>query len=607
MTGPIYYDVETNSEHAPYADLTLVGWRWESGETETFKAPFGKDQIERMQTVLGDPNLIKIGFNNMNFDNIVLYNHDIPVNPENCEDGYLLAKCVFPAMPTYGLKFLCWWFTGDPHWQEFEYEQAVGPHRKFDGIVVPELERYHEHDFEQHQIVWKAAMEELRNIGNPAVAEAYQIDRHMGVVLEQMVFDGGLHIDVPACEKLIAINQEKARRLTKAVQKLSNGRITNPNSSKQVGAYLAMEEQMDLELTKTGEFALRKEHLEKFRTNSPVARCMFYIRKVNANNKYCENYRDAALGTDAGGWIPTSYSFSRAATGRTTSSSYYKINFQNPNKTAKKLIRIPDGFEGWFIDSTQIENIVHIYESGDEDRRAAYEADPDWSEYVWLCNRILGTNLSKGELDAIPSKQVSNWSVYKQYKTIKLALNFGMGIKLFCKITGIERGVASKLFNTIHEACPAMRSLQDRVASDLRTQGYVQDVFGHLYTGPVERAYKVVAYLIQGCGTGSLPKAQLYANYRTLQGWTEQCREWGLIKSDEFAGVLCGMTHDETFGLLNNKLGREIRKTILSDLMYNMTERFSPKFDNIPLRAKLYLSRTTAAAAKEIDIKKLWE
>ena len=39
-------------------------------------------------------------------------------------------------------------------------------------------------------------------------------------------------------------------------------------------------------------------------------------------------------------------------------------------------------------------------------------------------------------------------------------------------------------------------------------------------------------------------------------------------------------------------------------MYFVMTEMFSPLFDNIPLRAKVYLSRTNAKAAKQIDLDK---
>ena len=283
-------------------------------------------------------------------------------------------------------------------------------------------------------------------------------------------------------------------------------------------------------------------------------------------------------------WIPRQYSFSNARTRRTTSNSFYKLNFQNPTKDAKKVQKVPDGWAGLWIDATQVENVVHIYESRDRERRQAYEADENWNEYVWLCNQILGGERTKKELDAIPSPQFPGWSIYKQFKTIKLALNFGMGVDKFCLKTGVDKKTGRDAFNTIHRACPAIKRLQDRVADDIRRCGFVQDVFGHIYQGTPRAAYKVVAYLVQGTGTASLPKAQMAANLRTL-------RKWGGPDVCHFSGT----THDETEFRFNlRKLTPEQCYEITQELMFNMTTLLSPKFDGIPLRAKPAFSRTHA-------------
>jgi hypothetical protein len=107
--------------------------------------------------------------------------------------------------------------------------------------------------------------------------------------------------------------------------------------------------------------------------------------------------------------------------------------------------------------------------------------------------------------------------VYKEYKTAKLSLNFGQGARAFSERLGLDISAGKAIFQDIHCACPAIKRLQAKVEHALVRDGYVQDCFGHIYTGPIEEAYKVVAYLVQGCGTGSLPKAQVRANWETLR------------------------------------------------------------------------------------------
>lgn len=605
----LYYDVETDSEHPQYANLSLVGILVEDpGQDDdnsvlTWEAPFTEEKIMEIRWILCAADVRRVSFNNLNYDDIVLHNHGITVPEKGTEDAMLAVKTVHPDMPAHGLKFLCWYLFGDFHWEEFAMKQSGG---RFDGVVTEELKAYHRKDLEQHRDVWKWIEGDAYS---PRHLEAYKLDMGMKFPLQEMTFEGGVYVDVPRAETTLASLEIKKAQIQIAMGIETDGKIKNANSNRQVGKYLAEIEDFSLNLTATGEFQVKKKDLaditgmtdEEMRAWSPgdklpvdfssVALLAWQMKDNENVRKYVKNYHAAAVGTGQGNWIPSAYSISRAATRRTLSKSFYKINFQNSTESIDSFKLVPPGYLGWYIDSTQVENVVHIYESNDIARRASYEAESEWNEYVWLCNRVLGTNLTKKELDAIPSKQVPHWSVYKLYKTVKLALNFGMGVKKFCATLNIPESVGKAIFDDIHKACPAIRYLQRKVATNLERNGFVQDVFGHVYKGRED--YKVVAYLIQGCGTGSLPKAQMRANYDTLHSWSETM---GVN-----VGPLSETTHDENGGFLRLDLGEEVIRTILTELMENMTSKFSPKFDDIPLRAKLYTSITNKADKKKYE------
>lgn len=595
-----WYDVETTNEHPCYCELILIGVLVEETDKadviHVWEKPFTEEKINEARTILYAEYDERVGFNNLNFDDLVLYNNDVEIPEKNTHDAYIAIKTCFPGLPSFALKFLCWHLLGDAHWTQFELNQ-VG-HKWGEGVVTPQLRAYHRHDLEQHRAIWDFVKDK---VGQSEHWDAYQLDMGMKLPLQEMIFDGGIHVDVPKCQETLANLQKKKSILQLEATKLTEGKIKNINSNKQVADWLSNVEDWALDLTETGEFQLKKKDLleiigfeDESKTRawqvgqscaiSPVAMLAWQMRDNETLRKYVTNYNHAAICTDMDSWIPSSYSISRASTRRTLSKSYFKINFQNSTEDIEKFKIIPKGYLGWGIDSSQIENVVHIYESCDWARREAYESDPDWNEYVWLCNRILGTNKDKKELDSIKSSQVPHWSIYKVFKTAKLSLNFGQGATAFSKKLNLDIKTGRRIFGEIHEACPAIKELQNGVENEISTKGYVQDTFGHIYTGYAEEAYKVVAYLIQGCGTGSLPKAQLRANYNTLHRWSQDL--------GTSVGPLVSTTHDENTGLFKLDLGYEVITSILQELYHNMTKKFEHKFNGIPLRAKLYLTTT---------------
>lgn len=606
-----FYDIETTDQFAPYTELQLiVAQVGLEGKPYVVRSPL---QIRDFKKRLANPRILKFGWNNKSFDDIVLYRHGYPICENNSHDLMLACKTVAPHLASYSLKFVNWHYFADPHFPEMEFERAALK----EGINKwnyrgPEYEAYALHDIAQTAAMFRLFWDVVIR---PTHWQAYLLDLSQGEPVKEMELEGGLYIDPEDLEVRIAALQNEKMYWEQRAFQLSDGRVENPNSPKQIGLYLDSKG-FDLELSDNGAFSVPKSVLldlldldNPANDRNSVARCTYEVRKVNSSLKYYENYLEALHHSKdhlARHWIPIQLSISNARTRRYTSNSKYKLNFQNPDKEAKKVQLVPSGYLGVWIDSTQVENVVHIYESSDIQRRRAYEADPDWNEYVWLCNRILGGKRGKKELDSIPSPQVPNWSIYKQFKTIKLALNFGMGVAKFCKSCGVDERTGLHMFGLVHDACPAIHYLQRKVAEDLARYGHVTDAFGHIYTGSIRAAYKVVAYLIQGCGTGSLPKAQIRANYDTLREYDGYVQGHAGSRSPEHsqfkAGIMCGTCHDENSLRLRLTLGKSTIMEVLKKLMYNMTDRFSPKFDNIPLRAKLYLSRTTCEEAEEVNI-----
>lgn len=606
----LFYDIETDHQYAPYTTLKMIGYQIGLRGKRKLAMVAGQatEHHPEFLATLQKEEVLKFGWNSMSFDNIVLRRYDYVIPEANLHDLMLVFKTIAPQLPSYSLKFCNWYYFNDPHFPEMELERWAMKNDRDKWEGPPELVGpYCLHDIFQTKEMFRLGWD---HVIKQEHWDAYLLDISQGEPVQEMMMEGGVVLDSVDLTKRIATLQYARLGWEQEAYIVSKGRVENPNSAQQLGRYLASEGFV-LDLTNSGEYSVPKEELldiidleDESRDQDRVARCAYEVRKINSSLKYFENYLEALNHCPdhfERGWIPLSLSISNARTRRYTSGSLYGLNFQNPNEAAKSVQLVPQGYLGVWLDSTQVENVVHIYESADRDRRLAYTLDPDWNEYVWLANQILGGNRSKKELDSIPSPQVPHWTVYKQWKTCKLSLNFGMGYAMFCKRAGIEETIGKRLFETVHEACPAIHRLQHRIAHDLQTKGKVTDVFGHIYTGNIRKAYKVVAYLIQGTGTASLPKVQIRSNYNTIHEFDEHLTTGPLHP----AGHLCGTTHDENALRLRLDLGSDTIIAILQKLMFNMTDKYSHKFDGIPLRAKLYLSRTTAKEAQEVKIEDL--
>lgn len=601
----IFYDIETDHQFASYAKLKTIAWQEGiNGEPKMIRSLADR---QAFQLKLRAPDVIKVDFNGCNFDRIVLLRHGYQINWMNFHDLFFIFKTINPRLPSFSLKFINFYFLGDPHFPQGILEDWMNENNAPMHMAPAKiLHDYNMWDVTQTKNIFRLGWDVVIR---DEFWNAYGQDLMIGEPLYEMETEGGMYLNRQECSFRLHLLQKEIQHQTKRALELTGGIVQNANSSPQLGKYFTEYDNLEIELTADDNFRVDKAFLLSIRDRNPLADCAYRIREANAAIKYFENFLRALddssyKETQSRSWIPIQLSASAARTRRFTSQSLYKLNFQNPSSDADIVNIIPPGQLGWWYDATQIENVVHIYESEDYQRRAAYENDPEWNEYVWLCDITYGVKRSKAEWDDkkhFASTVVPHWSIYKEKKSVKLGMNFGMGLAKYCKMNGLTQDIGTQLYADVHQACPAIKELQHRVARDIRQYGYVSDAFGYRYSGTEDQAYKVVAYLIQGCGTGALPKAQIRSNWESLRTFDRYMPE-RLRRNQVKCGVMSGTTHDENGGRIDLRMDPEHILHLLQKMMFNMTEKFSGKFDNIPLRAKLYLSKTNKKKKIECDI-----
>jgi hypothetical protein len=645
----VFYDIETDSVHAPYANLKMIAYQLGIESEPQLVNLDDESSITTFKELVRREDVLKVSFNGINYDDIVLFRHGLYVEPKGRHDMYLALKTIAPWLPSYSLKYVNWHWFGD--WHEPERRlNAWLTHKKLkkaDMYKAPydRLATYCKHDVAETVKIFRLIWEKVQQ---PQHWRVYRrMELAMANPLHEMVLLAGEWLDPDDIITRITALEKERQAVNAQVVEDSSGLIKSAGSPVQVNKYLHEIDGIELELTQKGNLTLRKSDLVDLIGDNPVAKGVYEYREISkviehfrshinaaeherrkrsdgdnierTGSHLCaidnqisiskSGYRFATVG--AGDYyesIPKGYTISSARTRRFKSSSRYGINFQNQNKKTKIIQQVPPGWIGLWADSTQIENVVHIWKSADEVRRESYEADRRWNEYVWLTNTVLGTDLPKAELEKRKSEFNPALSVYNHYKRIRLGLSFGMGVAKFARQTKLDRKRAGDSYAQVHKACPAIHELLDIVVKETKEYGHLTDPFGHIYVGNVKEPFSIVAYFIQGCGTGSVPKAMTIANYATLHSIDSvdrlclPCFRHPYTRLYSY-GLICGTTHDECAFRISLGLSTEEIVRLIKECLYNMEERFSPLFDNIPLRAKLSVSITNAAAAVELEHK----
>src|SRR5215475_4379627 len=156
--GIVFYDLESSSVYAPYCQLKMLAYQIGiNGEIILLDL---KNKKERRQfTDLLGSEMMKVSYNGINFDDIVLWRHGIWVNPINRHDMYLALKTVHPTFPSYSLKSVNLLLDMDQSYEdawhdpEWALEQWLvrGKLTKSDMYLAPPeiLEPYCKHDVKQ--------------------------------------------------------------------------------------------------------------------------------------------------------------------------------------------------------------------------------------------------------------------------------------------------------------------------------------------------------------------------------------------------------------------------------------------------------------------------
>lgn len=550
----------TDTETARSGGLLCTSWYWQ----KQTHVDWGSKPGPILRSLLRNPKIPKV-FHNGKFDLQVLEGNGISVNGE-LHDTMALAKCLDARLPSFSLKHLMYCFLGDFHLEQLamtEWFLSHGYKAMDDMALLPKeiIDAYTRKDVEGTFLLWELLWPMVQKEG---LVKSYETER--GLIRPVAAMERNpLLID----RKWVRLHYANVNIKAKGIYNEMKGMVDddedfNPNSIPQV-TRLLMLEGFALEINEKGNAKFDKAARAKI--DHPLAKLkseLSVLTKTTAT--YCKNLIKA---TETSPLIFPNFQISEAVTRRFSSRGVdkIKINWQNFPEEMRRCLLIPKGKVGWFFDYKQIENIIHIYFTQDAERRAAYEADENWSEYIWLAERILGEKINKAD------------SRYKRIKSVKLGMNYGLGARKFATMNGIPFGEAREHFNAIQKACPAIKQLHRDVGRILAAKGFVTDPFGYRYWGDPEKGYKVTAWLVQGCAAALMKEA--------------------IIQVSQIEGVTPALTiHDELFFLTDDDSEQWARAKCAYFAMTN----FSHLFSGIPIRVETCRSQTNWLSKEKVEL-----
>jgi hypothetical protein len=202
--------------------------------------------------------------------------------------------------------------------------------------------------------------------------------------------------------------------------------------------------------------AWEKEHGEKY----PWVAAMRQYRKCNILLKKLETMRKR-LRPD--GWMAYGLKYFGATTGRDSGDA--GLNMQNLQRAesygvdVRGLIQAPEGYSLVISDLSQIEPRCLSWLAGDQEMLDFIAKSPDLYEAqarAW------------GFWDQPGSLREDKTGIRHLVKQLNLGLGYGMGIKRFCEVTGLEQHRAAELVALYRRKNPKVLALWKKLENNLR-------------------------------------------------------------------------------------------------------------------------------------------
>lgn len=245
-----------------------------------------------------------------------------------------------------------------------------------------------------------------------------------------------------------------------------------------------------------------REYIEKFKSESHDLRQLFVplMLKWRELRKMVNTYYEPFLQKAVDGVIHGRFNSLTAITGRFSSSN---PNLQNIPRILgpRQCFKVRPGFVNFYYDFDQVEMKLFIHYAKDEKLKQALADGVD-------LHLQTATEIFDKPMDQISKEE------RKKAKSTNFGILYGSGkdtlaetlTKMGIPTTSQEAGVYLERY---HRAKPSVRRIMSRCKAELARQGFVRNEFGRRFRVPMDRSYKALNALIQGCSADIMKRAMV--------------------------------------------------------------------------------------------------
>lgn len=420
-------------------------------------------------------------------------------------DTYIQSHIIRNNHPSHGLKELCWELAGIPKEDERVIRRYLrGTDMNYSHVPEIIMDDYQKRDAERTMLLHRFYMPKIES--NPKFLDVYRNELDLiraSIDIERR----GMMLDQSRCHKLIDKTRDDVYTLLQELE-AKTGRKLNLNRPSDLHWLLFDHLKLPVlrTTTKTSKPSTDKETLFNLRRDHyhPLIDSVLKFRSWTRGITTLESYLDHC---DGGSIIHPSLNTCAADTGRESCSS---PNLQNVAKTgvllnpfpvpARSVFRPRPGYILIFIDFSGIEFRLAVHYSQDQ---FLIKMIKDGQDPHALAAEIFFGDKFKNAIGDL-RKTLRNAA-----KNMNFAIIYGAGLDTIAAGLGLPVSIVAPRYAEYKRRLPGLVGLSDTVSETVRSQGYVETIFGRRLYVPKDLAYIGTNYLIQGTAADILKRSQV--------------------------------------------------------------------------------------------------